>query len=63
MRIARTFVWDDGRPDDHDEIVSPAVDHRARHDGVQFELRHWDIRYRPGERRVTEAIYDEAQQP
>ncbi len=63
MRIARTFVWGDGRPDDHDEIVSLSVDHGARRDGVRFALRRWDIRYRPGERRVTEAVYDEVRRP
>ncbi len=63
MRIARTFVWRDGRPDDHDEVVSPSVDPSARRDGVPFALRRWEIRYRPGERRVTEAVYDEVRRP
>ncbi len=62
MRIARKFVWSDGRPDDHDEIVSASVDHRVTHEGVSFELHDWDIRYRAGKRRLTEAIYNEFHQ-
>lgn len=61
--IARRFVWGDSRPDDADEIYSDTVDHRASRDGVLFLLRDWDIRYRPGERRLTEAVYDEAHLP
>jgi hypothetical protein len=63
MLIARTFVWGDGRPNDSDEILSRTVDHHVTHDGVLFVLRHWDIRYRPGERRVTKAVYDEVRPP
>ena len=58
MRIARTLCGVMVVLDDHDEIVSPSVDHRGRRDGVLFVLRGWDIRYRPGERRVTEAVFD-----
>ena len=58
MLIARTFVWGEGRPDDGDEIRSLYVDHHVIHDGVDFQLGRWDIRYRPGERRVTEAVYE-----
>ena len=60
MKITRTFVWRNERPDDHDEIRSGRLDHHLLHDGVRFELRGWDIRYTPGEPRVTEATYDEA---
>ena len=60
MRIVRTFVWNDERPDDTDEIRSTGIEHHVRHQGVLFGLRSWDIRYPPGQRRVTEAIYDEA---
>jgi len=61
VRIVRTFVWnDDERPDDNDEIRSTGIDHHVRYHGVLFQLRTWDIRYPPGQRRVTEAIYDEA---
>lgn len=59
VRIKRTFVWRDGRPDDQDEILFYSVDHRVTHDGVPFALRRWDLRYRAGEQRVTEAVYDE----
>ena len=60
VRMMRTFVWNDERPDDTDEIRSTGVDHHVRHHGVLFHLRTWDIRYAPGQRRVTEVIYDEA---
>jgi len=60
VRIVRTFVWSDERPDDTDEIGSLELEHHVRYHGVLFHLRTWDIRYPPGERRVTEAIYDEA---
>ena len=63
MRMVRTFVWNDGRPDDTDEIRSTGIDRHVRHRGVLFQLRTWDIRYPPGERRVTEAVYDEAVSP
>ena len=59
MRIARRFVWNDGRPDDHDEVFAASVGHRVTHDGVRFALGRWDIRYPAGERRVTDAIYNE----
>lgn len=59
MRIVRTFVWRDGRADDRDEIRSPTIDHFVAHRGELFELRSWKIRYPPGERRVTEVLYDE----
>ena len=62
VRIVRTFVWSDERPDDTDEIRSLELEHHVRYHGVLFHLRTWDIRYPPGERRVTEAIYDEAVQ-
>ena len=60
VRIVRTFVWSDERPDDIDEIRSTGIDHHVRHHGVLFQLRTWDIRYPPGQQRVTEVIYDEA---
>jgi hypothetical protein len=63
MRMVRTFVWGDGRPDDSDEIRSTGIDRHVRYRGVLFQLRTWDIRYPPGERRVTEAVYDEAVDP
>ena len=59
VRIVRTFVWNDERPDDTDEIRATGVDHHVRHHGVLFQLRTWDIRYPPGQRRITEVIYDE----
>ena len=59
MRIARVFVWSDDRPDDHDEIRSIDIPPRVTHAGVLFELRTWDIRYAPGQERVTDAFYDE----
>jgi hypothetical protein len=59
MRIERRFVWKDGRPDGRDELRSETIAPRVRHDGVTFELRSWDIRYKPGRPRVTEAVYDE----
>ena len=59
MRIVRRFVWSNGRPDDHDVVVSASVANRVTHEGVAFVLRHWDIRYRPAERRINEAIYNE----
>jgi hypothetical protein len=60
VRIVRTFVWNDERPDDTDEIRSTGIDHHVRYQGVLFELRTWDIRYPPGQPRLTEVIYDEA---
>jgi hypothetical protein len=59
MRIERTFIWRDERPDEHEELRADGVDHLVRRDGSLFTLRRWDVRYRPGQRRVTEAIYDE----
>ena len=59
MRIARHFTWSDERPDDRDEIRSVDIPPRVTHAGVLFALRTWDIRYPPGEERVTDAFYDE----
>jgi hypothetical protein len=59
MRIARVFVWADGRPDGQDEIRSLDIPHQVTHEGVHFTLRSWDIRYPHGQERVTDAIYDE----
>jgi hypothetical protein len=59
VRIHRIFVWDDDRPDEHDEIRSVDIPHHVTRDGVHFELRNWDIRYPQGEERVTDAFYDE----
>lgn len=59
MRIARVFVWNDDRPDGHDEIRSVDIPRQVTHDGAHFMLRTWDIRYPPGEDRVTDAIYDQ----
>jgi hypothetical protein len=56
----RTFVWRDDRVDDRDEIRSAQIAERVLHGGAWFDLRGWDIRYRSGAPRVTEAIYDEA---
>jgi hypothetical protein len=33
-RIVRTFVRNDERPDDTDEIRSTGIDHHVRHHGV-----------------------------
>ena len=60
VRIVRTFVWNDERPNDTDEVRAAAVDNHVRHHGVLFQLRTWELRYPPGKRRVTQAIYDEA---
>jgi hypothetical protein len=54
MRIARHFTWSDGRP-----VRSIDIAPRVTHAGVRFALRTWDIRYPPGEERVTDAFYDE----
>jgi hypothetical protein len=59
VKITRTFVWKDTRPDGRDELRSARIEHRVLHEGVAFELRGWTIRYQPGKPRVTEAIYDE----
>jgi len=60
MRIARVFVWrDEKRPVDRDEIRSLDIPHRVTHDGTHFELRNWDLRYPPGQERITDAVYDE----
>ena len=59
MRIARVFVWKDGRPDDQDEIRSREIPHHVTHEGSRFELRAWDVRYPQGQERVTDAVYDE----
>lgn len=58
MLISQRFVWGDGRPDDVDEISSSNVDHQVTRGGVPFQLLRWEIRYLPGTRRVTEAIYE-----
>ncbi len=60
VRIVRTFVWNDERPNDTDEVRAAGVDNHVRHHGVLFQLRNWELRYPPGKRRVTQAIYDEA---
>lgn len=60
VRIVRTFVWNDERPDDTEEIRAIGVDHHVRHHGVLFQLRAWEIRYPPGQRRVIQAFYEEA---
>jgi hypothetical protein len=61
VRIVRTFVWRGDRADDHDEILSgEEIAQRVLHRGAWFELRGWDVRYRSGAPRVTEAVYDEA---
>ena len=59
MRISRHFTWSDERPDDVDEIRSIDIAPRVTHAGVPFALRTWDLRYPPGEERVTDAFYDE----
>lgn len=59
MRLARVFVWSDDRPDDRDEIRSVVIAPHVTHAGTLFELRTWDIRYPPGQERVTDAFYDE----
>lgn len=59
MRIARVFVWSDGRPDGHDEIRSLEISHQVTHEGTRFQLRTWDVRYPQGQERVTDAFYDE----
>ena len=48
MRIHRTFVWRDGRPDDEEEIRSEVVDHLVSHGGARFVLCSWDMRFPPG---------------
>ena len=60
MRIQRRFVWSGERADEYEELLSPAVDRHLSHDGVPFQLRHWDMRYLGGKPRITEAVYDEA---
>jgi len=60
MRIQRRFVWSDERADDYEELLSPSIDRHLIHDAVQFDLRHSDIRSRPGKPLLTEAVYDEA---
>jgi len=59
MRIERTFIWNDSRPDDHDEVRARHIAPRVQHQGVLFSLRGWDVRYPPGVTRVTDATYDE----
>jgi hypothetical protein len=59
MRIARVFVWNDDRPDEHDEIRSIDLLHRVTHEGAQFTLRSWDIRFPQGHERITDAFYCE----
>ena len=62
MRIARVFIWSDDRPDGRDEIRSPEIPHHVNHNGTQFELRTWDVRYPQGQERITDAFYDEVTQ-
>ena len=59
MRIARVFVWNDDRPDEHDEIRSLDIARHVTHAGASFVLRTWDIRYPQGQERITDAFYDE----
>lgn len=59
MLIERRFVWGDGRPDEFDEIHADTIDRHLTRAGARFRLRTWDLRYRPGRRRLTEAVYDE----
>jgi hypothetical protein len=59
MEIERTFVWKDGRPDDHDTLQSAKIEHLVLHGSARFELRSWRIRYSSGKRSVAEATYDE----
>ena len=59
MRIARVFVWKDGRPDDQDDIRSVDIPHHVTYEGAHFQLRTWDIRYPAGQERITDAFYDE----
>ena len=59
MRIVRVFVWNDHRPDEHDEIRSLDIPHHVSYKGSPFKLRTWDVRYPQGEARVTDAIYHE----
>ena len=59
MRIVRVFVWNDHRPDEHDEIRSLDIPHHVTHKGSRFELRTWDVRYQQGQERLTDAFYDE----
>ena len=61
VRIMRTFVWSDERPDDADEIRSAELEQHVRYQGVLFQLRTSDTRHPAGEQRETEAIYHEAQ--
>lgn len=61
MRIKRTFVWEDDRPDGNDELRSERIDPVVHHEGAMFTLRTWTIRYVPGQPRVTEAVYDEVE--
>ena len=61
VRIMRTFVWSDERPDDTDEIPAAELEQHVRYQGVLFQLRTSDTRHPAGEQRVTKAIYDEAQ--
>ena len=60
MRIARVFVWADGRPESRDEIRSVDIPHDVTHEGTHFQLRTWDVRYPQGEERITDAFYDES---
>jgi hypothetical protein len=59
FRIARVFVWNDDRPDDHDEIRSVDIAPYVTHSGTLFAFRTWDIRYPPAQERITDAFYDE----
>ena len=59
--VRRTFVWNDGRPDESDELRAATIEHRVQRKGATFALRSWDIRYAPGMPRVTEVVYDEVE--
>ena len=63
MRIARVFVWSGDRPDDRDEIRSPTIPPVTTHEGAHFRLRSWDIRFPQGEERITDAFYDQMDEP
>ena len=59
VRIVRTFVWNDARPDDTDEIRAAEVDITS---GItaSCSISAPGNSYPSGQRRVTQATYDEA---
>ena len=59
MRIARVFKWSDDRPDHHDEIRSSDIAPHVTHECTLFALRTWNIPYRRGQERITDAFYNE----